>query len=205
MRRVSKRLASTGVLDVVSTAAPGIEDILILGKVKQLERAGEADLIVLDGPAAGHAIAFLQAAPALLDSVRVGPIRTQARDVVDLLHDASRCQVMLVTLAEETPVNELIETSYALEDRVGVALAPVVLNALYSERTFGRLAAGPLRDAAAFRRSRCDAQHEQQARLAAELPLAQLALPFVFTASLNSDDVDDLATTMLAGLHELAA
>src|SRR5436309_11637817 len=48
MRRLSKRLASSGVLDVVSTAVPGIKDILVLGKVRQLEREGPADLIVLD-------------------------------------------------------------------------------------------------------------------------------------------------------------
>src|SRR5690606_15364619 len=60
MSRISRRLVATGALDVVATAAPGIKDILLLGKVKQLERAGVADLIVLDAPAAGHAITFLQ-------------------------------------------------------------------------------------------------------------------------------------------------
>ena len=30
-----------------------MKDILVLGKVKQLERAGAADLIVIDAPAAG--------------------------------------------------------------------------------------------------------------------------------------------------------
>ena len=60
--RVSKRLARSGVLDVVSTAIPGIRDVLVLGKVKQLERGGRADLIVVDAPATGHAITFLTSA-----------------------------------------------------------------------------------------------------------------------------------------------
>ena len=135
LRRISKRLAATGVLDVVSTAAPGIEDILVLGKIKQIERAGEFDLIVVDGPAAGHAITFLQAASGLLDAVKVGPIETQARDVIEMLADPARCQVLLVALAEETPVNEVVETSFALEDRIGVALAPVVINGVYPNRS----------------------------------------------------------------------
>src|SRR5687768_13780600 len=59
MKRLSRRLASTGAIDVVSTAAPGIKDILVLGKVKSLERSDEIDLIVLDAPAAGHAVTFL--------------------------------------------------------------------------------------------------------------------------------------------------
>ncbi len=134
LSRISKRLASTGAVDMVATAAPGIKDILVLGKVKQLEQRRVADLIVLDAPAAGHAISFLRSARGLLDAVRVGPINAQARDVLELLTDPARCQVVLVTLPEETPVNELIETAYSLEDEVGVSLGPVVVNGRYPER-----------------------------------------------------------------------
>ena len=56
--------------------------------------------------------------------------KKQAQDVVELLTDPARCQVMLVTIPEETPVNELIDTAFALEDRVGIKLAPVVVNGL---------------------------------------------------------------------------
>ena len=94
---------------------------------------GEADLIVLDAPAAGHAITFLQSANGLLDAVRVGPINAQARDVVELLSDPTRCQVLLVTLAEETPVNELVETAFASRTGSGVSLGPVVVNGLYPD------------------------------------------------------------------------
>src|SRR5690606_27365233 len=106
MKRVSKRLVSSGATDMVSTAIPGIRDLIVLGKVKQMERAGLADLLILDAPAAGHAITFLQSASGIADAVRIGPVHTQAVDVLDLLGDASRSQVLLVTLPEETPVNE---------------------------------------------------------------------------------------------------
>ena len=66
---------------------------------------------MLDAPAAGHAITFLMSARGLLDAVRVGPVRAQAEDVLELLTDRRRCQVVLVTLPEETPVNELVETA----------------------------------------------------------------------------------------------
>ncbi|MCU1359156.1 MAG: putative anion transporting ATPase, partial [Ilumatobacteraceae bacterium] len=115
LKRVAKRLASSGVIDVVSTAAPGIDDIVVLGKLKQLERAGTYDLIVVDGPAAGHAITFLMSARSLLDTVHGGPIYNQAIEVREMLTDPSRCQVVMVTLPETTPVNELIETAFALE------------------------------------------------------------------------------------------
>ena len=152
---------------------------------------------MLVGPAAGHAFAFLQAASGLLDEVRMGPIETQARDVAELLADPQRCQVMLVTLAEETPVNELIETSFALEDRVGVALTPVVVNAVYPDRHLPPQTDVELERAAAFRRERCASQTAIIERLADELPLPQLRLPFVFTASLGLADVDLLTECLL--------
>src|SRR3954452_21117487 len=83
LSRISKRLVSSGALDVVATAAPGIKDILILGKVKQLEQRRTADVLLLDAPAAGHSITFLLSARGLIDAVRVGPIHTQARDVLE--------------------------------------------------------------------------------------------------------------------------
>ena len=131
LRRISKRLVNSGALDVVATAVPGMKDILVLGKVKQLDLQRAADLILLDAPAAGHAVSFLLSPRGLLDAVRVGPIRKQAADVIELLSDPARCQVLLVTIPEETPVNELVDTAFAIEDRVGVSLGPVVVNGCY--------------------------------------------------------------------------
>ena len=219
LSRISKRLVSSGALDVVATAAPGIKDILILGKVKQLERAGQADLIVLDAPAAGHAITFLQAARVLLDTVRVGPINAQAREVLEMLTDHARCRVMLVTLPEETPVNELVETGFSLEDRVGLGLGPVVVNGLYDDvpglrtpppaaaeaagATLRKGEAVALAAAAAFRTDRMELQVEQVGRLADQLPLAQIRLPFVFTAEIGPTELDLLTDRFLAEVDAL--
>ena len=130
LQRVTRRLVSSGALDVVTTAAPGIRDLLVLGRVKQLEVSRDADLIIVDAPAAGHAVSFLRSPAGLRDAVTTGPIANQANDVLEMFADPDRCRVMLVTLPEETPVNELIETAFAIEDEVGVQLGPVVINAL---------------------------------------------------------------------------
>jgi anion-transporting ArsA/GET3 family ATPase len=219
MRRISKRLVSSGAIEVVATAAPGIKDILVLGKVKQLERANKADLIVLDAPAAGHAVSFLMSAHGLLDAVRVGPIRSQAQDVIDLLTEPRRCQVLLVTLPEETPVNEVVETAYKLEDRVGVSLAGVVVNGLNPD--LGDLDVDPaaaaagagthlrpgeadeLRAAADFRRRRHGLQAEQVERLADALPLPQVHLPFLFTTEVGPVEIDRLAAAMAESVRSL--
>jgi anion-transporting ArsA/GET3 family ATPase len=219
LSRISKRLVQSGALDVVATAAPGIRDILVLGKVKQLERADHADLIILDAPAAGHAITFLQSARGLLDAVRVGPINTQARDVLEMLTDHDRAQVVLVTLPEETPVNELVETAFNLEDRVGIGLGPVVVNGLYdplpglsTDPTEAAMAAGvslrageaeALAEAASFRRDRMALQSEQVDRLAERLPLPQLRLPFLFGSEIGPDELELLADRLGAGIAEL--
>src|SRR4249919_730129 len=214
MRRISKRLTRSGALDVVATAVPGMRDILVLGKVKQLERARAADLIVLDAPAAGHAVNFLLSARGLLDAVRVGPIQKQAAEVVELLSDPARCQVMLVTLPEETPVNELVDTAYAVEDRAGVALGPVVVNqcvpavdvhgdVIADAAALGVALdgeAGALTAAAEFRAGLVRRQEEQRARLAERLPLPQLRLPYFFTADVGPTEVELLADELVLGI-----
>ena len=224
MRRISRRLATSGALDVVATAAPGIKDILVLGKVKQLERAsaadldGSADWLVLDAPAAGHAVTFLMSAGGLMDAVTVGPIRTQASEVIDLLADPTRCQVMLVTLPEETPVNEVVETAFRLEDRVGVHLAPIVVNGLYPSSSLApdpsaaaeaadvrltRSEVDALKAAADFREHRRGLQEEQLSRLAQALPLPQLHLPFLFTTDIGPAEVDTLAAVLAREIGRL--
>ena len=219
LNRISKRLVSTGALDVVATAAPGIRDILVLGKVKSLSREDRLDLVLLDAPAVGHAITFLRSARGLMDAVKVGPIHTQARDVMDMLTDPARCRVILVTLPEETPVNELVETAFNLEDQVGVSLGPVIVNGVYP--VLAGIAAEPasaakeagaslrpaeaehLAEAAAFRRRRTALQVEQVERLADQLPLPQITLPFLFSADLGPSDLAALADAVTSGIEAL--
>lgn len=207
LRRVSKRLSSTGTLDVVATAIPGIKDILVLGKVKQLEvlsssgAEGAPQFIVVDAPAAGHAVSFLASAYGLLDAASVGPIREQALQVTALLADAERCQVMLVTIPEETPVNEAADTAFHLEDRAGVKLAPIVVNGVWPHLDLDLEAAGDLSDgrvraAAEFRMQRQALQEEQVKRLASLLPLPQLTLPFLFSTELAQQDLETLADAL---------
>jgi anion-transporting ArsA/GET3 family ATPase len=219
MKRISKRLVSSGALDVVSTAIPGIRDILVLGKVKSLERQAVADLILVDAPATGHAMTFLSSAQGLMDAARSGPVRLQAAEVVELLSDPARCQVALVTLPEEMPVNEVVEAAYALEDRIGISLGPVIVNACLPadpgiERdpeeaakdvglTLSPQQAAALRAAAEFRTHRFTLQEEERSRLATELPLPQLQAPFLFSAGIGPDELDRLAQELAEAVRQL--
>ncbi|HEY5173392.1 MAG TPA: ArsA-related P-loop ATPase [Acidimicrobiia bacterium] len=223
MKRISKRLATSGALDVVATAVPGMKDILVLGKVKSIEETRAADLVIVDAPAAGHAVTFLLSARGLLDAVRVGPIRKQAQDVVSLISDPKRCQVILVTLAEETPVSEVVDTAFAIEDRAGVALGPVVINGCFAplpvvvsanasailddaratDRFVSRREADDLAHAAAFLEERRALQDEQIQRLRERLPLPQIELPFVFNPDITRAQLDTLADAFGSGIGRL--
>ena len=129
-----------------------------------------------------------------------------------VLGDHDRCRVVLVTLAEETPVNETIETAFTLEDEVGVALTPIVVNAVLdippvvpagalarldpAEREAVSVALG-------LERTRAEAQHEQLARLGAALPLPQIVLPERVGTRLDAVDFAGLAEAFVASLAEI--
>ena len=201
LRRVSRRLVSAGIVDVVASASPGIDNLLVLGKIKQLERSGVADLIVVDAPAAGHALTMLRTPRAMTDSVAVGPILQQANDVLAMLNDESRCQVMLVTIPEATPVNESVETAFSLEEDIGIRLAPLVVNRIDLHETLEVPAsldpALSVVRAAHFRNARLASQANALAQLDRRLPLPRLNLPLDAAASI-SDRADHLIDAIVA-------
>ena len=202
--RISRLMITTGVLDVITSAAPGIDDLLVLGKVKHLERSDAADVIVVDGPAAGHAITMLRTPQAISDSVKSGAVRLQADEILEMLRDGSRCQVVLVTIPEPTPVQECIETAYALEEEVGVKLAPIVVNQVDTSEPLDIPISLPersaLAQAAEFRNAQILRHHTNIKKLEEQLPLAQLIV-----SDLASCTIEIIADQLLAAIEKLRA
>lgn len=207
LARVAKRLVNTGVVDVVASAAPGIDDLLVLGKIKHLVGLagpdGPHDLVIADGPAAGHAVSFLRSPSAMATTIRGGPLRSQAIEIDGMLRDPSRSRVVLVTLPETTPVNELTETATTMTSEVGVALAPVVVNGVdRASEVEALVAAGRVGDddfgaAAHFRATRCAVHAHEVDRLTALLGDAPIELPHVATAGLTARDIERLARVLV--------
>ena len=137
MKRISRVFTSTHFVDYITTAAPGLKDILVLGKIWYLEQnrgpGSDFDTIIVDAPAAGHMLTFLSAPMGLSDALRVGPVRRQSDWLIEMLRDPDRTRVHLVTLPEEMPVTETLETADALQDRVGIEMGAVFANAVYTE------------------------------------------------------------------------
>jgi anion-transporting ArsA/GET3 family ATPase len=138
IKRIGRALASTKAVDFATNVAPGLRDILLIGKVKEAERrrAGQEyafDLVVVDAPPTGRLPRFLDAPRAVADLVHAGPIRTQAQGVLDMIADPKRLHVVLVSLPEDMSETETVEAAGHLE-HMGVAVGPVVVNRLSAER-----------------------------------------------------------------------
>jgi len=200
--RISRLMVTAGVLDVVSSAAPGIDDLLVLGKVKHLEQSAAADVIVVDGPAAGHAITMLRTPQAISDSVKSGAVRLQADEILEMLRDGSRCQVVLVTIPEPTPVQECIETAYAIEEEVGVKLSPIVVNQVDTYTPLHLPLSLPqhsaLAQAGEFRNAQILRHRTNITKLEEQLPLAQLVV-----SQLSACTIENVADQLLVAIEAL--
>jgi anion-transporting ArsA/GET3 family ATPase len=123
--------------DFVADAAPGVKEILALGKLCYEVRERHYDLVIVDGLASGHVIAQLAAPTAIGELIAVGPVKDQTRWMDDILADPARTGVVVVTTAEEMPVHETIDLIGELRRRTTVDVAMVVANRVLPE-LFGR-------------------------------------------------------------------
>ena len=218
---VLRTAATAASIDTIAAATPGLEHLLVLGKIKELERERAADLIIVDAPPAGHAAAFLRSASALQEVVSNGPVRTQADEIAEMLADRTRCQALLVTVAEETPVNELVELAYDIEEELGLALAPIVVNACWPDRAglalspsaaakqqtvkLGAADRAALTASSEFGRVRLEIQRLQLARLDEQLALPRITLPRLTTARLGPPELAIIADALAAAPTQPAA
>lgn len=126
------------VLDFVATAAPGVKEILTVGKVcwevrESIEGRADWDLVVVDAAATGHIIGQLDAPRAIQELVSVGMVREQTDWMVELLSDASVTGLNIVATPEEMPVNETIELVERARAELTVPLGAVVVNRVLPE------------------------------------------------------------------------
>ncbi|HYU86628.1 MAG TPA: ArsA-related P-loop ATPase [Kribbellaceae bacterium] len=129
--RAGKALDRFGVVDFVTTIAPGLRDVLLTGKVYEAARRkvrGEFvyDAVVLDAPPTGRIPRFLNVNSEVAGLAKVGPVRSQADSIMSLLR-SDRTAVHLVTLLEEMPVQETVDTVERLE-ALDLHIGSVIVN-----------------------------------------------------------------------------
>jgi anion-transporting ArsA/GET3 family ATPase len=224
-KRLSKLVVGSTAVEFATTAAPGIKDVLLIGKVREMERRRDTDghfhydLIVVDAPPTGRIVNFLRAPDATTELVNVGPIRNQAQSLVDMLLDADRTNLVLVTLLEEMPVQETAEGAAALRT-LGVTLGPVVVNRVLGERFDEQVAkavehdlepaevaailaaagfdvdegaAAALRDLGLAHLHRRALQQEMREDLAARVDLPLVELPYISSERFGPEEIGLLA------------
>jgi anion-transporting ArsA/GET3 family ATPase len=195
-------------LEFVATAAPGVKEILTVGKVcwevrASIERRAPWDLVIVDAAATGHVVAQLDSPRAIRELVQVGPVRAQTDWMAELLADPAITALNIVTSPEEMPVSETVDLVATARERLDVPLGIAVVNRVLpepftrsDEPVFGALRAplasaaladdvGPGADAVldaaglASALRRSSAVHLARLREAVDLPLVYLPYLFV--------------------------
>ena len=200
MGLLSRQLAKSGIVELVATTAPGLDDLLVLGRIKAFERELRADVIIVDGPAAGHATDLVRAPRQLKRAIGTGPIAGQADEVLEMLADANRCKILMVTTPAMTPVTETLEAIADLQDSVNIALAPIVVNKreIAPPVVDESLLEGYMRDAYGYVAAKESAQSEALALLQSSLdiPLLMISRRRLKGSALIELMANDLETSM---------
>jgi arsenite/tail-anchored protein-transporting ATPase len=202
MGLISRQLAKSGIVELVATTAPGLDDLLVLGRIKAFENELRADIIIVDGPAAGHAIDLVRAPLQLKRALSSGPIAQQADEVLAMLADETRCKILMVTTPAMTPVQETVEAATELRDDVHIVLAPVVINKMEPAVPSISTSEMPqdLVDAYTYASQRSQAQRDAIEVLSTTLDLPQMSVTRrrLDGAELVNAIVEDLALAMEA-------
>jgi anion-transporting ArsA/GET3 family ATPase len=117
-------------------ASPGWRELITLGKVWHLEQqqTGEGepryDLLLVDAPATGHGLTFLDVPRVVVSALRAGPLRRHAGWVEEMLRDPIATLLVPVALAEELPARETVELVARIREGMGVSVDRVVINAV---------------------------------------------------------------------------
>ncbi|MBK6857630.1 MAG: ArsA family ATPase [Microthrixaceae bacterium] len=119
--------------DFIATAAPGVKEILTIGKLAWEVRERHYDLVVVDSVASGHIIGQLTAPQGINELVSVGMVRNQTQWMLDILTDPAQTGVVIVSAPEEMPVTETLELTARLREETNVDLAAVVVNRVLPE------------------------------------------------------------------------
>jgi anion-transporting ArsA/GET3 family ATPase len=217
---IARRILKSPVYHRFFAAAPGLKELMALGKLMVLEEEREGvrrrpryDLILLDAPATGHGLSLLKVPQTAAKAIPVGPIGANARRILALLRDPRRTALVLVATPEEMAVVEAIEFHRMAVEELGIVPTALVLNAVH-ERRFspeqeaavrrlqatvvgGRLAPDVPLAAALVAAGRHLRRHRlsrfYEARLKRSLSLPVVRLPYLFSERLGREEVRLLA------------
>ncbi|MGB0617906.1 MAG: ArsA family ATPase [Myxococcota bacterium] len=130
---VTDRILASETFQQLLEAAPGWRELILLGKLWHAEQSLYAarpvyDLIVVDAPATGHGLTFLDVPRVAQQAVRAGPLARHAGWVEELVHDRERTLLLPVTLPEELPARETVELVTRAREELDIGVDRIVVN-----------------------------------------------------------------------------
>jgi len=139
VKRLLTTVFSSKLYQYFVAAAPGLKELMTVGKIwyeATREEAGGLcwDAIVVDAPATGHSLQYLRMPQAAREAFGAGLVQREATKITGLLRDRRTTAIHLVTLAEEMPVTETLETRTQLVETLGLPLGFVVVNRVHRRR-----------------------------------------------------------------------
>jgi anion-transporting ArsA/GET3 family ATPase len=99
-----------GALAVLADTAPGVREIISIGKPIYEVWKGVWDAVIVDAPSLGQFQSYLRAPATIAELVPTGNVRRQADDLTRTLGDPEVTSVVLVATPAELPVRETNET-----------------------------------------------------------------------------------------------
>jgi anion-transporting ArsA/GET3 family ATPase len=140
-------------LSVLVDTAPGVREIISIGKPIFEMWKGVWDAVVVDTPSLGQFQSYLRAPATISDLVRTGNVQRQAAAITDAITNPAVTKVVLVTNPAELPVIETLE-SIDIIARERLSPPPVVvmnrsiLASSMGAKTVDLVPDGPYREAA---------------------------------------------------------
>ncbi len=131
---LAHRVTKSPVFQTFAAGAPGFKELAVLGHALTAARGHtrpKVDVVVLDAPATGHAAALLTAPQLVAEVIPTGPVGALASEVAGFVADPDSCGIVVVTLAEEMPVQEALELIATLNARLGRTPELVIANAVF--------------------------------------------------------------------------
>ena len=126
MRKLYTLIFENRLVKPLIEAAPGLHDTVQLGKIYDLQISGKWDRIIVDCPATGHGLSLISAAKTMMELSKRGPLFKQNKLVEDVISQHSR--IVLVTLAEELPVNEALHLWDSMRSDFHVHVKGIIVN-----------------------------------------------------------------------------
>jgi len=161
--------------DALAATAPGIREIVTLGKVLWEVKQARYDLVVADGPPTGQVAGFLRAPATIADLVPAGRVRAQAEWMAEILMEPEASRLVMVTLPEELPTIESEETLAYLAEEKLVGSHMIAANRVLPRLESEAVGSGVAAEAAALHRSVYQGQQSWLERLPPDV-----TLPFLF-------------------------